>query len=120
MRNLSLRFLNLLTGEALKVILDLKFLEGLDISGCFGIDLGTLSRLRGNIILKCLLLEYLLVRCDHIRNLADSKVHTLSLFCKQSVLHISFSIDSKTVDKTHFEVLKEVPSITHLNVQDCP
>jgi len=42
-KNLSLRFLNLLTGDSLKGVLEnFKGLEGLDISGCFGMDLGCL------------------------------------------------------------------------------
>jgi len=75
MKNFSLRFLNLLTSESLKAIFEtFKGLEGLDISGCFGMDLQSLSKLRGNTTLKCLLLEYLLIKSDHLKTLQDSSV----------------------------------------------
>ncbi len=73
LKNISLRFLNLITGESLKAVLEnLKGLEGLDISGCFSIDLGCLTKLKGNQVLKCLLLEYLLLKSDHLRPLQDT------------------------------------------------
>ena len=89
LKNLSLRFCNLLTGEALKAILDYQpNLEGLDISGCFGMDLGALVKLRGNAVLKCLLLEYLPLKSDHLRHLVDSRISTLSVFCKTHLPHL--------------------------------
>jgi hypothetical protein len=67
-KNLSLRFLNLLSGESLKAVVEnFKEIEGLDISGCFGMDLGCLQKLRGNNTLKCLLLEYLPLKTEHLR-----------------------------------------------------
>lgn len=69
-RNLGLRFLDMVTGDSLKAILEnLIHLEGLDISGCFGMDLSALCRLRGNCTMKCLLLEYLMLTSEHIRYL---------------------------------------------------
>lgn len=96
-RNLSLRFLDKLTGDSLKAILEnLIFLEGLDISGCFGLDLSVLCKLRGNTALKCLLLEYLLLKSDHLKHLQDTRVSTLSMFY------------SKAVNFTHLEALKGI------------
>ena len=83
LKNLSLRFCNLLTGEALKTILEYQpNLEGLDISGCFGMDLGNLLKLRGNTVLKCLLLEFLPLKSEHLKHLVDSRLTTLSIYCK--------------------------------------
>jgi hypothetical protein len=83
LKNVSLRFLNLLTGESLKACLEhLKNLEGLDISGCFQMDLAHLNKLRSNKVLKCLLLEYLLMKSDNLKPLQDSSISTLSVFCK--------------------------------------
>ena len=83
LKNLSLRFLGELTGEGLKSVLEhQKGLEGLDLSGCFAIDLSALNKLRGNTTLRCLLLEYLQVNTDNIKSLQDSKITTLSVFCK--------------------------------------
>lgn len=83
MKNIGLRFLNNITKEPIiKILENMRGLEGLDISGCFSIDLQCLSKLRGNRTLKCLLLEFLLVKSEHLKNLVDTNVHTLSIFCK--------------------------------------
>jgi hypothetical protein len=83
LKNVSLRFCSLLTGETMKAICDYQQnLEGLDVSGCFAIDMSTLVRLRGNTILKCLLLEYLLLKSDQLKPLTDTRISTLSVFCK--------------------------------------
>ena len=121
-KNLSLRFLNLLTSETLKAIFEnFKGLEGLDISGCFGMDLNGLSKLRGNNNLKCLLLEYLILKTENLKHLLDSKVSTLSVFCKYRARFIyEFSIDSKNFNETHLETLKEMKTLTNLNMLDCP
>lgn len=82
LKNLSLRFLTLLTGEAFRAIMkNLKSLQGLDISGCFGIDLSALSVLRSNRTLKSLILEYLQVKSDQLKHLTHSQITTISLFC---------------------------------------
>jgi len=109
LKNISLRFCNLLTGETLRAITDnLKDLEGLDVSGCFAMDLSGLLRLRGNSVLKCLLLEYLVIKSEHLRPLKDTQISTLSVFY------------SKNLSFTHLETIKEIPSLTNLNMQDCP
>jgi hypothetical protein len=84
LKKLCLRFLNLITHESIiKVVDNLKLLEGLDLSGCFGINLELpMIKLRDNPKLTCLLLEYLLVMPSHMYHLRYTKVHTLSLFCK--------------------------------------
>ena len=83
-KNLAIRFLNLLTGDTLKAIIDnFKGLEGLDISGCFGMDLNCLSKLRGNKTLKCILLEYLILKTETLRHLQDTNISTISVFCKK-------------------------------------
>jgi hypothetical protein len=85
LKNIGLRFLNLISGEAIKQIFDsCRNLEGIDFSGCFSVDLNCLIKLRGNNKLKCLLLEYLMVKSDHLRHLEDSTVSTISIFCKRS------------------------------------
>jgi hypothetical protein len=82
-KNISLRFCSLLTGETLKAILEYQpNMEGLDISGCFAMDLSALVKIRGNTVLKCLLLEYLPLKSEHLRHLVDSRISTLSVFCK--------------------------------------
>lgn len=121
LKNLSLRFLSALTGESLKAILDnQRALEGLDISGCFGMDLGCLTKLRGNSVLRCILLEYLLIKSDNIKALHESKITTLSVFCNHYSLFANSIIDSKTVNRTHVEAIKSLQTLTHLNIQDCP
>jgi hypothetical protein len=93
----------------LRSVLDnLKGLEGLDISGCFSIDLGCLTKLKGNQILRCLLLEYLLLKPDHLKPLQDTQIGTLSVFY------------AKSVNFTHLEMIKGIRSLTNLNIQDCP
>ena len=83
LKNVSLRFCSLLTVETLKAICDYQpNLEGLDVSGCFAMDMSGLVKLRGNTILKCLLLEYLLLKSDHLKPLIDTRLTTLSVFCK--------------------------------------
>jgi hypothetical protein len=66
------------------MILDnLKLLEGLDLSGCFGVNLELpMLKLRDNQKLSTLLLEYLFVQPGHLYFLKLTKVHTISLFCK--------------------------------------
>jgi hypothetical protein len=63
LRSLCLRFLSLVTASSLTVAFDnLKFLEGLDISGCFNINMDlVLLKMRENHSLKKLLIEYLLI-----------------------------------------------------------
>lgn len=101
---------------------NLKTLEGLDISGCFSVDLSCLIKLRYNKTLKCLLLEYLLVRSEQLKHLTEAGINTLSVFCKSKSYYLSniISTDSKTVAFTHVEVLKEIKSLTNLNISDCP
>jgi len=105
LKNIGLRFLSLLTGESIRQIFDsCKNLEGLDISGCFSVDLNCLIKLRGNSKMKCLLLEYLMVKSEHLRHLEDSAVSTLSIFF------------SKTVNFTHCKSLRKVKSLTNLSL----
>jgi hypothetical protein len=63
LKKLSLRFLNEITGESVAFALEnLKFLEGVDLSGCFKINLDALmGKFKDNKQLKCLLLEYLFI-----------------------------------------------------------
>eukprot|EP00347_Sterkiella_histriomuscorum_P022700 403337486 len=109
LKNIGLRFLNNITKDSLIKVLDnMRSLEGLDISGCFSIDLQCLTKLRGNRQLKCLLLEYLMVKSEHIKNLIDTNINTLSIFY------------SKTVNFTHVDVLIEAHRLVNLNLSDCP
>ena len=111
----------MITHESIsKVVDNLKLLEGLDLSGCFGINLELpMIKLRDNPKLTCLLLEYLLVMPSHMYHLRYTKVHTLSLFCKCPRTY-RIIIDSKTVSPHHCEVLQQLPSLTNLNLKDCP
>jgi hypothetical protein len=84
LRKLSLRFLNEITGDSVALALEnLKLLEGVDISGCFKVNLDALmGKFKDNRSLKCLLLEYLFIQPYHIYQLKHSNLETLSLFCK--------------------------------------
>jgi len=90
LKKLCLRFLSLITHESVNYIMDnLKLLEGLDLSGCFGINLELpMIKLRDNQKLSCLLLEYLFVLPSHLYYLKCTKIHTLSLFCKSYILKL--------------------------------
>lgn len=95
-------------------------MEGLDVSGCFAMDLGGLVKLRGNTVLKCLLLEYLLIKSDHLKPLTETKITTLSVFCKFYAFVLTLAIDSKNLNFTHLEAIKGIRSLTALNILDCP
>lgn len=84
LKKLCLRFLGEITGESVALALEnLKLLEGVDISGCFKVNLDTLmSKFRDNRSLRCLLLEYLFTQPYHLYHLKHSNLETLSLFCK--------------------------------------
>ncbi len=64
LKKLCIRFLNLVTAEGVGMVVDnLKMLEGLDISGCFTVNLDqVMSKVRGNTNLKMLLIEYLFIQ----------------------------------------------------------
>ena len=68
LKKLCLRFLNLITQESVNMVLDhLKLLEGLDLSGCFGVNLDLpMYKLRDHQHLSTLLLEYLFVLPTHL------------------------------------------------------
>lgn len=109
LKSLSLRFLNQITGESLKAIIDnMKGLEGLDLSGCMNVDLAPLTKLRNNTSLKGMLLEFLNIKSEHIKALKETQITTLSIFCKPLSTFIDILVDSKTVNFTHLEAIKEL------------
>lgn len=83
LKKLCLRFLNLITHDSVNLVLEhLKLLEGLDLSGCFGVNLDLpMYKLREHQHLSTLLLEYLFVLPTHLYQLKLSRIHTVSLFC---------------------------------------
>jgi hypothetical protein len=105
---LSIRFLNLLTSESLiHIITNLKNLSGLDIAGCFSMDLQALSKCRSNTSLKCLILDYLPVKQEHILFLSETQIETLSLFYCQ------------TMTDLHLRGLANIKTLTQVNIQRC-
>ena len=84
LKKISLRFLNEITSDSIVMILDQqKMLEGLDISGCFKVNLdSTMVKLRDNKHLRCLLLEYLFIQPQQLYHLKATNIQTISLFCK--------------------------------------
>jgi hypothetical protein len=78
------------------------------VSGCFAMDMSGLVKLRGNSVMKCLLLEYLVLKSDHLKPLADTRLSTLSVFY------------SKNLNFTHLEAISQIRSLTALNILDCP
>lgn len=124
LKKLSLRFLNEITSESVSLVLEhQKLLEGLDLSGCFKINLDTLMiKFRDNKQLTCVLLEYLFLQPYHLSHLRYTRIHTLSTFCNQRfkvTSHYS-NLDSRTVGPSHLDVLKQVSNLTNLNVKECP
>lgn len=84
LKKLTLRFLNEISADSIVAVIEhQKFLEGLDISGCFKVNLDAiLVKMRGNRSLKCLLLEYLFIQSYQLSHLRFTHLRTLSLFCK--------------------------------------
>ena len=120
LKKLCLRFLTLITAASISKVLEQSKLEGLDISGCFNVNLDmTMMKMKTNqTSLKCLLLEYLLIQPFHLSHIRSSKISTLSLFCKQ--LFNNQYLDCRTVTDSHLDVLRQINYLKHLNIRDCP
>ncbi len=108
LKKLCLRFLSQVTALSISKVLEFSNLEGLDLSGCFNVNLDlVLVKLKNNnASLKCLLLEYLMVQPFHLYHLRSSKIQTLSLFCKAHTHSIIIFLDCRTVTDSHLEVLR--------------